>query len=173
MTWSPFFTLVTPGPTSTTMPAPSWPRTAGNSPSGSAPESVNSSVWQMPVALISTSTSPAFGPSSSTSAITSGLAFSKATAARVFMAVSSLVVVIGVRSRRTHRRAWRSQWNLAAVADVHEHDVPVTVTASCELPLTCSNGGQQVGGQYPLGPLQSDATFLFEKKPLRSVEKQS
>src|SRR5262249_15055896 len=34
MTWSPFFTLVTPGPTSTTMPAPSWPRMAGNSPSG-------------------------------------------------------------------------------------------------------------------------------------------
>jgi hypothetical protein len=30
-------------------------------PSGSAPERVNSSVWQMPVALISTSTSPAFG----------------------------------------------------------------------------------------------------------------
>ena len=47
---------------STTTPAPSWPRIAGNSPSGSAPESVNSSVWQMPVALISTSTSPACGP---------------------------------------------------------------------------------------------------------------
>src|SRR6266851_1167492 len=30
MTWSPVFTLVTPGPTSTTMPAPSWPRIAGN-----------------------------------------------------------------------------------------------------------------------------------------------
>ena len=53
--------LVTPGPTSTTTPAPSWPRIAGNRPSGSAPERVNSSVWQMPVALISTSTSPAFG----------------------------------------------------------------------------------------------------------------
>ncbi len=34
MTWSPFFTEVTPGPTSTTTPAPSWPRIAGNSPSG-------------------------------------------------------------------------------------------------------------------------------------------
>jgi hypothetical protein len=55
-------TEVTPGPTSTTMPAPSWPRIAGNKPSGSAPERVNSSVWQMPVALISTSTSPALGP---------------------------------------------------------------------------------------------------------------
>src|SRR5204863_3706286 len=51
MTWSPFFTEVTPAPTSTTTPAPSWPRIAGNSPSGSAPERVNSSVWQMPVAF--------------------------------------------------------------------------------------------------------------------------
>src|SRR5258705_780939 len=62
MTRSPFFTLVTPRPTSTTTPAPSWPRIAGNNPSGSAPDSVNSSVWQTPVALISTSTSPSRGP---------------------------------------------------------------------------------------------------------------
>src|SRR5258706_10436654 len=88
MTWWPVFTDVTPGPTSTTTPAPSCPRMAGNSPSGSAPDSVNSSVWQMPVALISTNTSPAFGPSRSTSTTSSGLAFSKATAARVFMTVS-------------------------------------------------------------------------------------
>ena len=26
MTWSPFCTVVTPAPTSTTMPAPSWPK---------------------------------------------------------------------------------------------------------------------------------------------------
>src|SRR5712691_10785148 len=87
MTWSPARMLVTPGPTSTTMPAPSWPRIAGNSPSGSAPESVNSSVWQMPVAL--TSTSPAFGPSRSTSVTVSGLPLSKATAAWLFMAFFS------------------------------------------------------------------------------------
>ena len=61
MTWSPLSRDVTPAPTSTTMPAPSWPRIAGNSPSGSAPESVKASVWQTPVALISTSTSPALG----------------------------------------------------------------------------------------------------------------
>src|SRR4026209_2452574 len=66
MTWSPFLTDVTPGPVSTTTPAPSCPRIAGNSPSGSLPDRVNSSVWQMPVALISTSTPPAFGPSSCT-----------------------------------------------------------------------------------------------------------
>src|SRR5438094_281789 len=71
------------------MPAPSWPMIAGKRPSGSAPEIVNSSVWQMPVALISTSTSPALGPSRSTSMISSGLAFSTATAARVFMRCTS------------------------------------------------------------------------------------
>src|SRR5262245_27430727 len=88
MTWSPFFTEVTPGPTSTTMPAPSCPRIAGNRPSGSAPERVNSSVWHTPVALISTSTSPAFGPSSVTVVTSSGLPFSNATAARTSIAVS-------------------------------------------------------------------------------------
>src|SRR6185295_10963892 len=85
MTWSPFFTDVTPGPMSTTMPAPSWPRIAGKSPSGSAPERVNSSVWQMPVALISTSTSPALGPSRSTVSMARGSPAFHATAARVFI----------------------------------------------------------------------------------------
>src|SRR4029079_14945772 len=63
---------------------------AGKSPSGSAPERVNSSVWHTPVALISTSTSPARGPSRSTSSTTSDLPASNATAARVFM-VATLV----------------------------------------------------------------------------------
>src|SRR5262245_52982690 len=88
MTWSPFRTEVTPGPTSTTMPAPSCPRIAGNRPSGSAPERVNSSVWHTPVALISTRTSPAFGPSSVTVVTSSGLPFSNATAARTSIAIS-------------------------------------------------------------------------------------
>src|SRR5678816_3135010 len=39
----------------------------------------------MPVAMISTSTSPCFGPSRSTSTISSGCLAAKATAARVFM----------------------------------------------------------------------------------------
>src|SRR5690554_3051750 len=85
ITWSPGFTLVTPSPTSTTMPAPSWPSTAGNTPSGSSPDSVNASVWQSAVWVIFTSTSPFFGPSRSSSTICSGLPGSKATAARVFM----------------------------------------------------------------------------------------
>src|SRR6266702_2381634 len=50
----------------------------------------------MPVALISTRTSPAFGPSRSTSTISSGFWASKATAARVFIVNSS-------NSRRTPR----------------------------------------------------------------------
>src|SRR5215470_2611729 len=82
MTWSPLATLVTPRPTSTTMPAPSWPRIAGNKPSGSAPERVNSSVWQMPVALISISTSPAFGPCSCTVSMVKGAPALGAIAAR-------------------------------------------------------------------------------------------
>src|ERR1700761_7279850 len=41
----------------------------------------------MPVALISTRTSPAFGPSRSSSTISSGFLASKATAARVFIPI--------------------------------------------------------------------------------------
>src|SRR5258705_7983496 len=87
MTRSPFFTLATPRPTSTTTPAPSWPRIAGNNPSGSAPDSVNSSVWQTPVALISTSTSPSRGPSSWMVDISSGLPGATATAARTSISI--------------------------------------------------------------------------------------
>src|SRR3954452_17291826 len=85
MTWSPFATLVTPRPTSTTTPARSWPRIAGKRPSGSAPERVNSSVWQMPVALISTSASPAFGPCNCTVSILNAAPALWATAARTSM----------------------------------------------------------------------------------------
>lgn len=43
-TWSPGFTLVTPSPTDSTIPAPSCPRMMGKAPSGSFPESVYASV---------------------------------------------------------------------------------------------------------------------------------
>src|SRR5690349_3830675 len=85
MTWSPGFTEVTPAPTSRTSPAPSWPSTEGKMPSLSKPSSVYASVWQMPVAMISTSTSPGLGPSRSSSTISSGCLGAKATAARVFI----------------------------------------------------------------------------------------
>src|ERR1700722_6828719 len=91
MTWSPALTLVPPDPTSCTMPPPSWPRITGNSPSGSAPDSVKASVWHTPVATMRTSTSPAFGPARSTSSIRSGLSASQATAALVFIDESSSV----------------------------------------------------------------------------------
>src|SRR5260370_13813905 len=84
MTWSPCLSVVTFGPVSTTTPAPSWPRIAGNSPSGSAPESVNASVWQTPVAFISTRTSPDRGPSRSMVVTSSGWPDSFATAALTF-----------------------------------------------------------------------------------------
>src|SRR5271168_1285140 len=93
MTWSPLRNEVTPGPTSTTMPAPSWPNIAGNKPSGSAPERVNSSVWQTPLALISTRTSPALGPSKSTVMISKGLLAAVATAALVF--IKGSLVLLG------------------------------------------------------------------------------
>src|SRR3954466_6583588 len=94
MTWSSRRSVVTPGPTSTTTPAPSCPRMAGNRPSGSAPDSVNWSVWQMPVALISTSTSPAFGPSSRTVSILSGAPALCATAARTSKLARGLRAIV-------------------------------------------------------------------------------
>src|SRR4051794_39262518 len=88
------------------MPAPSWPKITGNRPSGSAPDRVNSSVWQTPVALSSTSTSPALGPARSTSSITSGLPTSNAIAARVFMGsgLASGLRLGGEGRERVHQR---------------------------------------------------------------------
>src|SRR6476646_9117282 len=56
----------------------------------------------MPVAMISTSTSPALGPSRSTSTISSGCLGAKATAARVFMSPPFLLpsILRGGGSRR-------------------------------------------------------------------------
>src|SRR5450755_2673398 len=85
ITWSPGLTLVTPAPTSSTMPPPPCPTIPGNKPSGSAPDRVNASVWQTPVATMRTKTSPAFGPARSTSSMLRGLPASQATAAFVFI----------------------------------------------------------------------------------------
>ena len=48
-TWSPTFTRVTAAPTSSTTPAPSWPRTTGIGV-GNVPSRMSRSVWQMPEA---------------------------------------------------------------------------------------------------------------------------
>src|SRR5262245_60101099 len=84
MTWSPGATSVTPSPTRSTTPAPSWPSTQGAYPLGSAPEAVYRSVWQTPHATRRTSTSSDFGSARSSSWTTSGSPNSSSTAARIF-----------------------------------------------------------------------------------------
>src|ERR1700678_1257355 len=104
ITWSPALTLVTPLPTSCTMPPPSCPKITRNSPSGSAPDSVKASVWHTPVATMRTSTSPALGPARSTSSICSGLSASQATAALVFMDLSSSLMRISAEFPSTDKQ---------------------------------------------------------------------
>jgi len=82
------------------------------------PESVYSSVWQTPVALISTMTSPLRGPSSWTVVTSSGLPASNATAAR-----TSMVVLPLEGSSRASPRQGRTITNaLPARAGLHTHD---------------------------------------------------
>ena len=59
-TWSPGARPVTPGPTSSTTPAPSWPPMIGNTPPRS-PVTRCSSEWHMPEAASLTRTSPCLG----------------------------------------------------------------------------------------------------------------
>src|SRR5436190_22958979 len=140
MTWSPFFRLFTPGPTSTTTPAPSCPRMDGNNPSGSAPESVYSSVWQMPVAIISTSTSPAFGPSSCTVSMASGAPALCATAARTSITSPPEFIFNSKRSpqrtRRTQRKNKNEEKQLGDKSEVAVREpVPLTFAAMDHQPL--------------------------------------
>src|SRR4030095_17122794 len=58
ITWSPLCTLVTPAPTSTTTPAPSWPRMAGERASGSAAQRGERAGGERPGRLYSTRGSP-------------------------------------------------------------------------------------------------------------------
>src|ERR1700693_227731 len=83
-TWSPIAISLTPSPTASTTPAPSWPRTVGAYPDGSDPEAEYMSVWQTPQATSLTSTSPGRGSARSSSWTTSGRANSSNTAARTF-----------------------------------------------------------------------------------------
>ena len=66
-TWSPGCTRVTPGPTSSMIPAPSWPPSTGAHGSGMSPVSRWSSEWQTPDAASLISASCSFGGSSSIS----------------------------------------------------------------------------------------------------------
>src|SRR5215472_18225857 len=81
-TWSPTRTRVTPGPTASITPAPSWPPTIGSRPVLS-PVCRCSSEWHMPDALKAIRTSPCLGSSSSSSVISHGLPGSEMIAALV------------------------------------------------------------------------------------------
>src|ERR1700734_3381152 len=159
MTWSPFFRLRTPGPTSTTTPAPSCPRMAGKRPSGSLPDSVNASVWQTPVALISTSTSPSLGPSTSTVSMVSGSPARRATAARAFMVRTSLAGSMPVPAldldlndtqllvQKTARDyATRVVAPLAAEVDATERFPRETMKGLADLGLMAINVPPELGG---------------------------
>ena len=65
-TWSPGANPVTPGPVSSTIPAPSWPSTIGRGPGRSC---TVRSVWHTPHATTRTSSSPAWGGPSSIASI--------------------------------------------------------------------------------------------------------
>src|SRR5712692_624465 len=103
-TLAPGCTLVTPGPTVMTVPAASWPRTAGTG-WGSVPLASERSEWQTPAAARRTCTSPAAGSGSSISSIVSGEPTDVRTAARItaasFAAIDRkhLAVDVGRRVR--------------------------------------------------------------------------
>src|SRR3954468_16526241 len=87
-TWSPTCTLVTPGPTASTIPAPSCPPTTGKRIIAS-PFWMWSSEWHSPAAMNLMRTSFGWGSSSSSSVISHGLPGSRQTAARVVMLIGT------------------------------------------------------------------------------------
>src|SRR5712691_2543844 len=101
-TWRPGCTLVTPVPTAMTVPAASWPRTAGTG-WGSVPLASERSEWQTPAAARRTCTSPAAGGRSSIFSIASGEPTEVRTAARItvvlFAAVDRKYFPVDVRCR--------------------------------------------------------------------------
>src|SRR5579859_6319557 len=147
MTWSPFLSVVTPGPTSTTIPAPSWPKITGKSPSGSAPERVNSSVWHTPLARISINTSPALGPPRSTVTTSSGLPAAYAMAALVFMPIPR---ADGARCELGSLRACRAN----------------AITACQEAPLRSDNGGSRPSTARGVHDRDGVRTNLVRENPL-------
>jgi hypothetical protein len=84
ITRSPGARPVTPGPASSTIPAPSCPPMIGTAV-GRSPVTTCSSEWQMPLPPTAMRTSPAFGGSNSISSTDQSWFLSHSTAARVFM----------------------------------------------------------------------------------------
>src|SRR4051812_42162168 len=82
-TWSPALRFVTPGPTASITPAPSWPSTMGGCTTGLSPSMAWRSDRQTPDAARRTTTSPAMGSSTLTSSILSASLMACSTAARM------------------------------------------------------------------------------------------
>ena len=70
-TWSPSASSVTPGPTATTTPAPSWPRISGGA-KAMVPLVADRSLWHTPQAASLIITSPACGGATSICSTTTG-----------------------------------------------------------------------------------------------------
>ena len=87
-TWSPTARPVTPSPTSTISPAPSWPSTSGGG-SAMVPLVADRSEWQTPQAASFTITSPRLGLSTEMVSTTTGLFSSRQTAALPLRAIGS------------------------------------------------------------------------------------
>src|SRR5688572_29791192 len=92
MTWSPGASPTTPAPSASTTPAPSSPSTMGTGTPCQLPSAACRQLWQTPLAVMRTSTSPARGASSSTSSTRSGLPCSKRTDARMGLPPESAAV---------------------------------------------------------------------------------
>src|SRR5215468_5845645 len=90
---SPGLTRWTSGPTDSTIPAPSCPPTTGIR-TGASPAVMWSSEWQSPAAISLTRTSCAFGSSSCRSVISQPTCGPRAMAARVVMALISLLMLV-------------------------------------------------------------------------------
>src|SRR5207248_5573221 len=97
MTWSPRANSLTPSPTSSTTPAPSWPSTSG---SGSAmvPLIAERSEWHTPQAPRRTSTSPRLGASTLISSTWTGLLCSRQRTALALRGIAR--AVYGMRCGR-------------------------------------------------------------------------
>src|SRR5919108_2066507 len=102
MTWSPGARPETPGPTSSTTPAPSWPRMTGRGASW-IPSTTCRSERQTPLAAIRTPTSPGPGGSTSTSSTRSGSPISDRIAARTSLTYHCLMPSLSERRQTVGR----------------------------------------------------------------------
>ena len=95
---------VTPGPTASMTPAPSWPMTTGTG-RGQSPSRTCRSEWQTPDARIRTRTSPARGAASVSGSMRAASPPSRRTAPRIAIGPGA---AIRSRSRAGARRPWRA-----------------------------------------------------------------